>query len=114
VFVANQASAQSGGGDGCGVGVAVGDGEGAPQIRNKIDTLAVPWLARARSCMPSPLKSPTATELGALPTPKLVGELKLPAPLPNKIDTLFGTKLATARSCLLSPLKSPTITELGL
>ena len=56
---------------------------------NKIDTLSEPMLATARSCLPSPLKSPTATELGRLPVPKLVGALKLPVPLPNKIDTCF-------------------------
>src|SRR5205814_478249 len=88
------------------VGVGVG-----PQSRNKIDTLGT--LATARSCLPSPLKSPTATELALPPAPKLVGAPKLPAPSPNKIDTLFELLLATARSCLPSPLKSPPATELG-
>src|SRR5436309_7499474 len=80
----------------------------------KIDTLAELKLATARSCLPSPLKSPTATEKGLVPAPKLVAALKLPAPSPKKIDTLFELKLATARSCLPSPLKSPTATEKGL
>ena len=68
----------------------------------------------ARSCLPSPLKSPTATEKGLVPAPKLVAAPKLPVPSPNKIDTLFEFSLATARSCLPSPLKSPTATEPGI
>ena len=78
------------------------------RLRIKIETFELK-LAVARSCLPSPLKSPTATERGLLPAPKLVGALKLPAPSPNKIDTLFPAP--TARSCLPSPLKSPTATE---
>src|SRR2546427_12897714 len=76
--------------------------------------LAELMLATARSCLPSPLKSPTATEKGLVPAPKLAAALKLPAPSPKKIDTLAELKLATARSCLPSPLKSPTATEKGL
>src|SRR5205807_2033794 len=39
---------------------------------NKTDMLFEFWLATARSCLPSPLKSPTANERGAVPAPKLV------------------------------------------
>jgi hypothetical protein len=35
------------------------------------------WLAVARSCLPSPLKSPTATERGLVPAPKFVAVEKL-------------------------------------
>src|SRR5437588_8550090 len=70
-------------------------------------------LDTARSCLPSPLKSPTAIERGLLHTPKLVAALKLPAPLPNKTDMLSEFWLATAKSCLPSPLKSPTANERG-
>ena len=70
-------------------------------------------LAVTRSCLPSPLKSPTWTEKAAPPMSKSVRALKLPAPSPKKIDTLLDPPLATARSCLPSPLKSPTATELG-
>src|SRR5437868_4694335 len=102
-----------------GVDVAVGVGSGGvgvgvdpgPQIRNKIETLSESALATAKSCLPSPLKSPTAIETGALATPKFPPTLKLPAPSPNKIDTLSEPMLATTRSCLPSPLKSPTATE---
>ena len=34
----------------------------AGQVRRRTDTLFEPELAAARSCTPSPLKSPTATE----------------------------------------------------
>src|ERR1043166_4427361 len=70
-------------------------------------------LATARSWLPSPLKSPTATGTGLGPVTKFVAALKLPAPSPNKIDTLFEPSLATARSWLPSPLKSPTATVVG-
>ena len=100
-------------GVGVGVGLGVGVGEVKAQSRNKIDTLSEMRLATARSCLASPLKSPTAIEKGKLSAPKFVGALKLPAPLPNKIDTLFEPMLATARSWLPSPLKSPTAAELG-
>src|SRR5438046_2102232 len=59
-------------------------------LPNRIDTLGeTASLATARSCLPSPLKSPTATENGSLltPKPKFVGGLKFPFPFPNKIDT---------------------------
>ena len=72
-------------GVGVAVGVAVGVGVGvgvgvAAQSRNKIDTLFESVLAMARSCLPSPLKSPTATDSGLAPAPKSVAALKLPAP----------------------------------
>jgi hypothetical protein len=70
------------GGGGVAVGDDVGVGAGvgvAAQSRNKIDTLFESVLAMARSCLPSPLKSTTATEMG-LPTPQLVAAPKLPAP----------------------------------
>src|SRR5947209_7235560 len=44
---------------------------------NKIDTSFEPWFAVARSCLPSPLKSPTATELVKVPAPKFAAEAKL-------------------------------------
>ena len=81
---------------------------------NNTDTLFEPLLATARSCLPSPLKSPTATKKGPLPTLKLVAAPKPPAPLPSKSETLASPVLATARSCLPSPLKSPTATERGV
>ena len=63
--------------------------------------------------MPSPLKSPTATETGPLSTGKSVGALNVPSPLPSKIETVYDAALVTARSCFSSPLKSPTATEVG-
>jgi hypothetical protein len=85
-----------------------------PQALSRIDTLSDPWLATARSGMPSPLKSATATEAGVVPTPKFVAMPKVPVPLPNRIDTVAELPFATARSTMVSPLKSPTATERGL
>jgi hypothetical protein len=33
-----------------------------------MDTVPEPWFATAKSCLPSPLKSPIATEIGYDPT----------------------------------------------
>jgi hypothetical protein len=52
------------------------------------DTSLEIWLAVARSGLPSPLKSPTATEAGSAPTAKLVAEPKAPLPSPSSTDTL--------------------------
>src|ERR1041384_4902343 len=65
------------------------------------------------SCFPSPLKSPTAIELGSAPTAKVVGAPKLPSPSPNMTATSSENGLQLAMSCRPSPLKSPTATETG-
>jgi len=83
------------------------------QVFKRIDTLAEPWFATARSGVPSPLKSPTATEAGVVATLKLVAVPKLPAPVPNRIDTVPELPLATARSRTPSPLTSATATDCG-
>ena len=62
----------------------------------------------------SPLKSPTATEIGVVPAAKLVAVPKEPVPLPKSIEMLLESELATARSNIVSPLKSPTATERGV
>src|SRR5947207_15657606 len=78
------------------------------------ETVLEPRLATARSGLPSPLRSPTATDAGLVPAAKANGARKVAAPLPNSTETLLEPKLATARSGLPSPLKSPTATEKGL
>ena len=70
-------------------------------------------MATARSGSPSPLKSPTATEVGPLPAAKLRAAWKLPSPLLKGTETLSEMELVTARSGSPSPLKSPTATEVG-
>src|SRR2546425_304601 len=40
-----------------------------------------------RSSLPSPLKSPTATDTGALPAVKVSAARKVPSPLPNSTET---------------------------
>ena len=67
-------------------------------------------LATARSGLPSPLKSPTATKEGAVAVPYFMAAWNVPSPLPNKIETL-PLRMATAKSTLPSPLKSLTDTE---
>ena len=69
--------------------------------------------AAAISCLPSPLKSPTATDLGLDPTATSVVPLKPPIPSPKRIETEFEARFAAAISCQPSPLKSPTATEYG-
>ena len=65
--------------------------------------------------MLSPLKSPTATEIGLLlAVLKLVAAPKLPAPLPNNTETLCESWFVVTRSIFPSLLKSPTATALGL
>src|SRR5438105_13157387 len=77
------------------------------------DMLFEQLLAAARSCLPSPLKSPTAIDSGCVPTSRLVAGWKLPSPLPSSTDRLLELSFVVTRSCLLSPLKSATATERG-
>src|SRR4051812_22703797 len=85
------------------------------QPPKRIETTPEPTLATAISCLPSLLKSPTATDRGPVPTLTSVVPLKLPAPSPKRIETLNGGDwLATAISCMPSLLKSPTATETGV
>src|SRR5260370_11672681 len=69
--------------------------------------------ATARSHTPSPLKSPTAMQIGLSPTAKFRGAWKVPSPLPKSTETSLEDSLATAKSCSPSPLKSPTATNRG-
>src|SRR2546426_1181250 len=66
---------------------------GAPKepvpLPSRMDTLLLPLLATARSCLPSLLKSPSAREAGLPPAPKLVGAPKVPVPVPSRMDTLL-------------------------
>ncbi len=55
-------------------------------------------LAVAISCLPSRLKSPTATEYGFDPTAISVEPLKPPCPSPKRMETEFELPLAAARS----------------
>ena len=54
-----------------------------------------PALATARSRFVSLLKSPTATECGIFPTPKLTaGVTNVPLPFPKSIETVSGTSVS--------------------
>ncbi len=73
--------------------------------------------ATARSCNPSPLRSPTATHKGPRPVFKVCAGWNVPFPLPSSTAievALPPPKVATARSARPSRLKSPTTTQLGL
>ncbi len=54
----------------------------------RMDMLSDAPFATAKSGMPSLLKSSTATDLGTIPTSKLVARPKLPSPSPDNTDTL--------------------------
>src|SRR5436190_7201511 len=86
----------------------------APSPRNTL-TLPPMKLSATKSGLPSLLKSPTATDLGVVPT--ITGEpgagVKPPRPSPRRIDTLFDELLTTARSGFVSRLKSPVTIWLG-
>ena len=70
-------------------------------LPKSIETLLEPALTTAISKNVSPLKSPTATEDGEVPTAKLVaGVPNKPVPLPKSIETLLEPALATAKSNL--------------
>ena len=85
---------------------------------SRTDTVFEKKLATAKSGMPSPLRSPTATQSGAEPVLKSSLGEKLGVTDPGAVvfkrtDTRFDPVSATAKSGLLSPLKSPTATQLG-
>src|SRR5437660_373350 len=50
-------------------------------------TFEEPKFVTARSGAPSPLKSPTATEIGEQPAPKCWAAWKVPSPLPSSTET---------------------------
>src|SRR5439155_5819952 len=82
------------------------------------ETLSELKLPTARSCLTSPLKSPTATEAGLVPALKACAAWNVPSPLPSSTETVLGprmlkSKLATARSGCPSLLTSPTAMERG-
>ena len=88
-------------------------------LRNT-ETVAELLLATARSGLPSPSKSPIATEEGLVPVVKSTLAAKLLAAILPLVDVLRNTEtvfellFATARSGLPSPSKSLIATETGL
>lgn len=77
-------------------------------VPSSIDTAANPALATARSCLPSLLRSETATAFGAKAVAKLAGAANVPDPVPIKTDTSLVPPLAVTRSTMPSSLKSPS------
>src|SRR3989440_11987330 len=91
-----------------------GGGKVPSPLLSSTETVLESKLATARSGLPSPLKSPTATETGLAPATKKVGSAsRRPSALITGIEVLLEPKIATARSGLPSPLKTPTVTETG-
>src|SRR5207245_10602742 len=74
----------------------------------RMDTLLESWFATARSCLPSPLKSPTATDTGPAPAGKLVAAPKEPLPVPSRMDTLAEARVRKSRVWRPCVFDSPT------
>ena len=80
------------------------------------ETVLEALFAVARSGLPSPFRSPIATDQGWLPVPKSACTPKVPSPFPISTETEFpefgnGRVFATARSGLPSAFRSPIATE---
>src|SRR5271166_3871509 len=91
----------------------------AAVVFSSTDTVSEPKLATMRSDLPSPFKSATATDSGALPVEEVGWAAKLGVVAPAAVvfsstDTVLEPKLATMRSGLPSPVTSATATESGL
>ena len=87
-------------------------------VLKKTERLLCPFV-KAKSGLPSPLRSPMETELGELPVVKSVLEEKegVAAPLVvvfKNTETLSATRFAVAKSGFPSPLRSPMETEEGI
>ncbi len=86
----------------------------AVQFDNSTEIVLGLEFAAARSCLPSWLKSPTATDLGLLPIVYDTCVLKVPVPVPISTDTELEPSFIVTKSSIPSPLKSPTVTEVGV
>ena len=80
--------------EGAPVAVAVGEGVGTLHCPRRIETVFEKTLVTAKSCLPSPLKSPIATEAGPEPTLTLLELLKPPKPSPRRIETVVSLSLS--------------------
>src|SRR5262245_3002273 len=67
----------------------------------KTEIVLSPLLATAKSRLPSPLKSATATALGFFPTGNgdPAASVNVPSPLPSSTATLLDVELTTTRPC---------------
>ena len=77
------------------------------------ETVLEPLFATARSNLPSPLRSPIATEEGPLPVPKSAFGPNDPSPAPSRTETAYEPQQAVAKSSLPSPSRSPIAMERG-
>ena len=79
----------------------------------RMETLAEPKFADARSRSPSRSQSPLTIPLGPLPTRGVKGLSKDPVPSFLKMEILSVPELAVARSRSPSPSQSPAVMEYG-
>jgi hypothetical protein len=81
-------------------------------LPRRIETLLLPWLTIARSCLLSSLKSAVARAIGVEFAPTVPKDEKPPAP-PVNMETRPVLALATARSRKASALKCASATARG-
>jgi hypothetical protein len=79
----------------------------------RMEKLAPETLAVAKSCIPSPLKSPMAIDLGSSPTDTSETEVNPPNPSPKRMETSSSLLMTVAKSCIPSALKSPMAIDRG-
>src|SRR5579872_3782360 len=77
-------------------------------------SMVPPWLATARSILPSPLQSPATMDSGSAATLYDVGEPNVPLPLPSSTEIVRFVRFPTAISGLPSPLKSALYIATGV
>ena len=71
----------------------------------KMETVLLSALATAKSSLPSPLKSPTATERGSTPVAGDEARLKFPVPSPNRIETVLLNVIGNRKVQLAIPVE---------
>ena len=80
---------------------------------NRMEALVEPLLATTKSCVPSLLKSPMATEIGWVPALISFEPLK-PQSISQPNGDIVQIYVGYSRSCLPSLLKSPRAIDRGL
>jgi hypothetical protein len=82
-------------------------------VPSRIETLSSISFVTARSRMPLPVKSPTATAEGPFPTGIKIGARKLPSLRPSRIDTSLVLSSGMIRSSMPLPVRSAATTSGG-
>ena len=87
-------------------------------VLSRMETLLVPVFPKAKSDLPSPLKSLMLTDWGKVPVGKVTGVAKVGVMAPmavvlSRMEALALALFAVAKSGFPSPLMSPTLTLKG-